>query len=187
MEAHQSAYHSSHSMKTALLKVKTNIIQALDNQEVACLIILDLSAAFDTTDHDILLNRLKSRFAVTVVVLKWLGSYLKDRSQAVEIGVPLSGGSRSVFTKIRSGIPQGSVLGPILFTIYTVPIGNICRKHQVACHLYADDTQIYLSLRPSIPSSIHECIAKIEECIDKIGIWMTQNLFKLNNDKMEFI
>ena len=70
MEAHQSAYHSSHSTETALLKVKTDIIQALDNQEVACLILLDLSAVFDTIDHDILLNRLKSRFAVTGIVLK---------------------------------------------------------------------------------------------------------------------
>ena len=70
MEAHQSAYHSSHSMETALLKVKTDIIQALDNQEVACLILLDLSAVFDTIDHDILLNRLKSRFVVTGVALK---------------------------------------------------------------------------------------------------------------------
>ena len=75
--------------------------------------------AFDTTDHDILFSRLKSRLAVTGVVLKWLESYLKDRSQAVEIGVPLSGGSRSEFVSLRSGIPQGSVLGPILFTIYS--------------------------------------------------------------------
>ena len=187
MEAHQSAYRSSHSTETALLKAKTNIIQVLDNQEVACLILLDLSVAFDTIDHDILLNRLKSRFAVTGVVLKWLGSYLKDRSQAMEIGVPLSGGSRSEFSKLRLGILQGSVLGPILFTIYTVPIGNICRKHQVAFHLYADDTQIYLSFRPSIPSSKHECIAKIEKYIEESGIWMTQNLLKLNNNKMEFI
>ena len=81
-------------METALWKVKTNIIQALNNQEVACLILLDFSMVFDTIDHDILLNRLKSMFVVTGVVLKWLGSYLKDRSQAVEIGVPLSGGSR---------------------------------------------------------------------------------------------
>ena len=95
MEAHQSAYHSSHSIETALLKVKTDVIWALENQEVACLILLDLSAVFDTIDHDILLSRLESRFAVTGVVLKWLGSYVKDRTQAVEIGVPFSGGSRS--------------------------------------------------------------------------------------------
>ena len=187
MEDHQSAYHSSHSMETALLKVKTDVIQALENQEVACLILLDLLVAFDTTDHDILLSRLKSRFAVTGVVLKWLGSYLKDRTQVVEIGVPLSGGSRSEFISLRSGIPQGSLLGPILFTIYTVPIRNICRRHQVEFHLYADDTQIYLSFRPSIPFSKHECIARIEKCIEEIGIWMTQNLLKLNSDKTEFI
>ena len=169
------------------MKVKTDIIQALDNQEVACLILLDLSAAFDTIDHDILLNRLKSRFAVNGVALGWFMSYLKDRSQAVEIGVPLSGGSRSEYTKIQLGIPQGSVLGPILFTIYTVPIGDICRKHHVAFHLYADDTQIYLSFRPSTPSSKQECIAKIKKCIDEIGTWMTLNLLKLNNNKTEFI
>ena len=187
MEAHQSAYHPSHSTETALLKVKTDIIQALDNQEVACLILLDISAAFDTIDHDILLNRLKSRFAVNGAALGWLMSYLKDRSQVVEISAPLSVGSRSEYTKIELGIPQGSVLGPILFTIYTVPIGDICRKHQVAFHLYADDTQIYLSFKPSTPSSKHECIAKIENCIDEIGTWMTQNLLKCNNDKTEFI
>ena len=142
---------------------------------------------FDTIDHDILHSRLKSRFAVTGVVLKWLGSYLKDRTQVVEIGVPLSGRSRSEFVSLRSGILQGSVLGPIFFTIYTVPIGNICRRHQVEFHLYADDTQIYLSLRPSIPFSKHDCIARIEKCIKEIGIWMTQNLLKLNSDKTEFI
>ena len=187
MEAHQSAYHSSHSMETALLKVKTDVIWALENQDVACLILLDLSVAFDTIDHDILLSRLKSRFAVTGVVLKWLGSYLKDRTQVVEIGVFLSGGSRSEFVSLRSGIPQGSVLGPILFTIYTVPIGDICRRHQVEFYLYADDTQIYLSFRPSIPFSKYECIARIKKCIEEIGIWMTQNLLKLNSDKTEFI
>ena len=187
MEAHQSAYCPFHSMKTALLKVKTNVIRTLQNQEVACLNLLDLSVAFDTTDHDILLSRLKSRFAVTGVTLKWLQSYLMDRTWAVEIGVPLSGGSRSAFVSLKSGIPQGSVLGPILFTIYTVPICDICRRHQVEFHLYADDTQIYLSFRPSTPYSKCDCTARIEKCIEQIGIWMTQNLLKLNSDKTEFI
>ena len=189
MEAHQSAYHPFHSMETALLKVRTGVIviRAFENQEVACLIILDLSAAFDTIDHDILLSRLKSRFAVTGVTLKWLRSYLTDRTQAIEIGVPLSGGSRSAFVPLKSNILQGSVLGLILFTIYTVPIGDICRRHQVEFHLYDDDTQIYLSFRPSIPNSKHDCISRIEKCFDEISTWMTQNLLKLNSDKTEFI
>ena len=126
------------------------------------------SVAFDTIDHDILLSRLKSRFAVTGVVLKWLGSYLKDRTQAVEIGVPLSG-DRSEFVSLRSGIMQDSVFGPILFTIYTVPIGDICRRHQVEFHLYADNTQIYLSFRPSIPFSKHESLQESRNVLRKLA------------------
>ena len=120
MEAHQLAYHPFHGMETALLKVKTDVITALENQEEACPILLDLSAAFYTIDQDILLSRQKPRFAVTGVTLKWLGSYLRDRTQAVEIGVPLSRGSRSAFVPLKSSIPQGSVLGPIFlpFTQY---------------------------------------------------------------------
>ena len=87
MEAHQSAYHPFHSMETALLKVKSDIIGALEKQEVAFLILLDLSMVFDTIDHDILLGRLKSRFALTGTTLNWLLSYLTHRTQAVEIGV----------------------------------------------------------------------------------------------------
>ena len=180
MEAHQLAYCPFHSMETALLKVKSDVIGALEKQEVVCLILLDLSTAFDTIDHDILLGRLKSRFAVTSMTLNWLWSYLTHRTQAVEIGVPLSEGSRSAFVPLKSGIPQGYVLGLILFTIYT-------SRHQVEFHLYVDDTQIYLAFRPSKPNSKCNCTTRIEKCIEEIGIWMTQNLLKLSSDKMEFI
>ena len=84
MESHQSAYRPFRSTETALLKVKSDVIGALEKQEVACLILLDLSMAFDTTDHDILLGRLKLRFAVTGTTLNWLQSYLTHRTQAVE-------------------------------------------------------------------------------------------------------
>ena len=147
MEAHQLAYCPFHSTETALLKVKSDVISALEKQEVACLVLLDLSMDFDTINHDIFLGRLKSRFAVTGTTLNWLWSYLTHRTQAVEIGAPLSGGSRSAFVPLESGILQGTVLGAILFTIYTVPIRDICRTHQVEFHLYADDTQIYFSFR----------------------------------------
>ena len=114
MEALQSAYHPFHSTETALLKVKSDVIGALEKQEVACLILLDLSIAFDTIDHNILLGRLKSRFAVTGTTLNWLWSYLKHITQAAEIGAPMSGGSRSAFVPLESGIPEGSVLGPMI-------------------------------------------------------------------------
>ena len=173
--------------KLALLKVKTDIIRALENQEVACLILLDLSAAFDTIDHNTLLGRLETRFAVTGTALNCLRSYLTNRTQAVAVGDPLLKGSRSAFVLLKSGILQGSVLGPILFTIYTAPIGDICRNNHIEFHLYADNTQIYLSFKPSISNSKSDCIARIEKCINEINIWMTQNLLKLNSDKTEFI
>ena len=131
MEVHQSAYCAYHSTETALLKVKTDVIRALENQEVACLILLDLSTAFDTIDHNTLLRRLEMRFAVTDTALNWLRSYLTNRTQAVTVSDPLLEGSRSAFVLLKSRIPQGSILGPILFTIYTAPIGDICRNNHV--------------------------------------------------------
>ena len=136
MEVHQSAYCPFHSTESALLKVKSNITRALENQEVACLILLDLSAAFDTIVHDILLNRLETRFAVLGVALNWLRSYLTDRTQAIEVGAPLGGWQVSIYlleVRYSTRFCSGSDL--ILFTIYTAPIGDICRKHQVQFHL----------------------------------------------------
>ena len=187
MQVHQSAYRAYHSMETALLKVKTDVIRALEDQEVACLILLNLSAAFNTIDHNILLRRLETRFAVTDIALNWLRSYLNNRTQAVTVGYPLLEGSRLAFVQLISGIPQGSILGPILFTIYTAPIGNLCRKNHIEFHLYADDTQLYLSFKPSILNSKLDCITRINNCINEINVWMTQNLLKLNSNKTEFI
>ena len=94
-------------------------------------ILLDLSAAFNTIDHNTLLGRLETRFTVTGTALNWLRSYLTNRTQAVAVGNPLLEGSRSAFVLLTSGIPQGSVLGPILFTIYTARIGDICRNNHI--------------------------------------------------------
>ena len=187
MEVYQLAYHAFHSTETALLEVKTDAIKALENQEVACLFLLDLSAAFNTIDHNILLSRLETRFAVTGVTLNWFRSYLTDRTQTIAIGDLLLGGSKLASISLNSGIRQGSVLGPILFTIYMVPMGDICRKNEIEFHLYTDDTQIYISFKPSVPNSKSDCSVRIEKCIEEINIWMAQYLLKLNSDKIEFI
>ena len=99
---------------------------------------LDLSAPFDTVHHDILINRLKNRLGVRGNALQWFQSYLSDRRQTVFIN-----GSKSKEKLLDCGVPQGSVLGPILFTIYTLPLGDIIRNHSVPFHLYADDSQKY--------------------------------------------
>ena len=103
---------------------------------------LDLSAAFDTIDHGVLLDALEHQFGLAGRVLSWFGSYLTNRVQAVKIGQAVSS-----FIELVFGVPQGSVLGPVLFTLYTASLGAIIRLHGMTFHLYADDTQLYIAFR----------------------------------------
>ena len=188
MEEKQSAYRKFHSTETALLKVKTDIIKAMDNQEITCLILLNLLAAFNTVDHNILLNRLETTFRIKDTALKWIASFLTSRTQQVAIGdLGTDLGATSDPVTLTFSVPQGSVLGPILFTLYTVPLGKICRKHHISYHLYADDTQLYLTFKTNRNGSKEECIFNLENCINEIRDWMCINLLKLNDGKTEFI
>ena len=131
-----------HSTETALLCIKNEIHLSLSKGMPTALVPLDLSAAFDTIDHDTLLSRLSAGFAGSA--LKWFRSYLQDRFQSVKIGSSLS----NLF-KLKFGIPQGSVLGPLLFSLYTTPLGQVIRKYTgVKYHFYADDTQLFIHLSP---------------------------------------
>ena len=163
----QSAYREDHSTETALLKVKTDLLTALDNQEVSCLILLDLSAAFDTVSHKLLLYHLKYCFGFGSKVLEWIEDNLSDHVQQVKIDDKVS---ESV--KLEYGVPQGSVLGPIPFTLYTSPLGEICKKYGVEYHCCADDMQNYLSFKPNTKGNQEECIKTLELCIAEIRKWM---------------
>ena len=182
LELMQSAYRSGHSTETALLKVKADLLHAIDHQEVVCLILLDPSLGFDTVDHCILLQRLEVCFGIKESALEWIRSYLTGRTQKVSVGKVMSSPVALSF-----GVPQGSVLGPILFTLYTSPLGSICTKHHINDHMYADDQQIYLSFKPSTAGDKENCIKRLEICIAEIREWMIVNKLKLNDDKMEFI
>ena len=153
----QSAYISAHSTETALIKIQSDLLKAVDQGSVAVLLLLDLSAAFDTIDHVILLDRLHNMFGVDGQALNWFRSYVSDRAQSVCIE-----GTKSTPHKLSQGVPQGSVLGPILFTCYTAPLGNIFRLHNLQYHMYADDSQVYVTFRPGDTSSKGDAISKIE-------------------------
>ena len=112
----QSAYRQHHSTETALLRIVNDLLQVIDKGKSTILTLLDLSAAFDTLDHDILLGRLRNTFGVSDTALNWFHSYLHERKQVVSIGR-----SQSKEQNILYGVPQGSVLGPVLFVLYTTP------------------------------------------------------------------
>ena len=187
MEVNQSAYREFHSTETALVKVREDILKATDNKEILCLVLLDLSAAFNVIDHHKLLARMESRFGLSGTVLNWFKLYITGRSQKVVIGDLNSNGAESGSTKLDQGVPQGSVLGPICFTWYTCPLGDICRSHRIYAHFYADDSQIYMTFKPSRSGDKDTVISRMEACIKDIRVWMTHNLLKLNKDKTEFI
>ena len=113
-EISQSAYRQLHSTETALLRVQNDIIHAVDSEVGAILTLLDLSAAFDTIDHQKLLDLLNHSFGISGDTLRWFKSYPQERIQMVQIG-----SSTSEPVTLKYGVPQGSVLGPILFTMYT--------------------------------------------------------------------
>ena len=175
----QSAYKSNHSTETALLKVVNDILCAIDDGNLVLLTLLDLSAAFDTIDHSILLKRLELSFGINGTVLSWIESYLTNRVQKVKIENLYSS---EIPTKC--GVPQGSVLGPLLFTTYVYPLCDIFNQHNFPYHSYADDNQLY----PYMPVDNFFLVTNdLSKCSYEIDTWMTNNKLKKNNDKTEIL
>jgi hypothetical protein len=178
-EPFQSAYRVNHSVETALTRVHNDISISLDKGKYVLLIMLDLSAAFDTIDHTILLNRLDTHFGIVGSVLQWFRNYLTDRSQTVTCG-----NSESLPVTLACGVPQGSVLGPLLFSLYMAPLGDLLRELGMEFHCYADDTQLYMSV-DTMNSDLAR--SKLEVNLKYIQTWMSKNLLKLNPNKTEYI
>jgi len=137
------------------------------------------TAAFDTVDHAILLRRLDVSYGLGGSVHGWVTSYLRDRTQFVRCGSSISSPTRVLF-----GVPQGSVLGPILFLLYTADLIRLVESHSLCPHLYADDTQISGHCRPDAAVQLQD---RVSACIADAASWMRSNRLQLNTAKTELI
>ena len=174
----QSGFRPGHSTETAILLVLSKIIQAVDSGDFAALVLLDLSAAFDTVDHEKLLQRLHISYCINRPVLQWFRSYLVGRTQHVHRGSTISSA-----VHLACGVPQGSVIGPILFVLYTADLIALMSLG-LSPHLYADDNQIYGCF---LPSHVDVFLATVTGCVNAVADCIPSNRLQLNNDKTEFM
>ena len=161
----QSAYRKHHSTETAVLKVVSYVPLAADRGDVTLLSLPDLSEAFDTVDHKILINRLQTSFGVRGKVLSWILSFITQRTQIVSFNA-----KQSTKSAVVCGVPQGIVLGPVLFLLYTADVIEISRRRGITPHSYSDDTQL------SIHTPASSCVTQIPRmtaCIEELERWMS--------------
>ena len=177
----QSAYRSGHSTETALVKINNDIVSSLDGGQCVILASLDLSSAFDTVNHAIFLRRLQDMYGICNTFQKWFDSYLTNRQPRVCINTSFSNPRY-----LKCGVPQGSVLGARIYTMYVRPMSEIINRHNVSYHSYADDSQLYIQCDNN-EESIRCAITRLEQCISDICEWMSGNSLKINQDKTEFI
>ena len=176
MSKYQSAYRCSHSTETVLLKVFNDLLCYLDESHAVMYIGLDLSAAFDIIDHHFLFERLAKKIGLQSVVLLFIENYLSHRSQQVIINGCLSGD-----VKVKTGVLQGSVLVPLLFSCYMLPLEDKLKELGINYHFYANDTVLYFVLG----STLSQCM--FDDILISIQRWFSKAKLKLNAYKSEYM
>ena len=177
----QSGYRKWHSCDSAVLKIQNDTLLMIDKKSHVVLMLLDLSAAFDTINHDILIAKLKKLYGFNGVIIEWIKSYITDRSFRVSVN-----GKYSDTCSLEIGVPQGSILGPLFFILYTKELESIAQKYNFSIHLYADDSQIYFSFDPKDKDNEGN-LSVLKTCFSEIKQWMSKNFLKMNDDKTEIM
>ena len=175
----QSGYRKWHSCETALTKIHDDILIVSDKDTNVVMLLLDLSAAFDTIDHAKLLHKLKNNFGISQTAHKWFESYLSNRHCQTKVNNELS-----EWLLVKLGVPQGSILGPILFIMYTKELESIASDYGLQLHLYADDNQLYSKFKSN---SVFNTLANVSNCMVSIKLWMNNHFLKLNQSKTEIL
>lgn len=177
---YQYGYKKDHSTESLLLKLVNDLFEIFDKQLPAVLLLLDLSAAFDTVDQKKLLNQLKNDIGIVGMAHKWFESFLVNRSQKVKIGACFSDS-----TSLDFGVPQGTVLGPRLFNIYLRPLYKYIESINVKIFGYSDDHQ---TIKAFLPSLQHQALIKdIKHCLEHISRWMSESFLCINQSKTKIL
>ena len=156
-----------------------DIVTTVGKDNGSFLVLLDLSAAFDTIGHDNLFYILEKYVGIGGSALRLIRSYFSDRTQRVQID-----GIMSDLASLLCGVPQGSVLGLMKFCLYLLPLGAILRLNNIGYHIYADDTKLYISFKCKDPLKL---LTTLNMCISDIRVWMIKNKLKINYSITEFI
>ena len=178
----QSGYRPNHSCETLMVRMTDDIFKEIQSDNIVILVLLDLSAAFDTIDHEILIDKLLKDFGISGQALQWFKSYLEHRSFCVKID-----GTLSDYLCLLFGVPQGSLLGPVLFILYIKFLQVIAAKYGLSIQLYADDSQLYIAFHPCRPSEMQDVTDRVNRCLEEIKAWMIENFMKLNESKTELL
>ena len=176
----QSAYKKNFSTETLLVRIWNDLLVASDEKSATVVMMLDLSAAFDTVDHDLLLNILMREIGLRGTVLKWFESFLKGRSQRIRLGSTVSDE-----IVIKFGVPQGSVLGPVLFNLYIRSIYRFVQGLNFTVFGYADDHQILKKFKP-INQGV-TLLSQLKECFTGVKAWMRRYYLAMNDSKTQII
>ena len=176
----QFGYKKSHSTELLLLKFMNDLLVGIDSKNGVVVLLIDLSAAFDTVNHKKLLNILFNELRICGTALKWFKSFLSNRTQRVLIGSSLS---ESII--LTCGVPQGSVLGPILFNIYVNSLSNVFINNGFTTLSYADDNSGYQVFSLSSSSDMFNVL--IPNCISSLSLWMDDFFLKINEGKTQII
>ena len=171
----QSAYRKDHSCESALTKLVDDLHKFIHQGENVLLILLDSSAAFDTVDHQILLEKLESKFFISHSALQLIKSYLCNRTFSTKVN-----DVQSSPRPLKFGVPQGSLLGPLFYILYTSEIEQIVLNHGLKIITYADDCQIYITFRNQETKKSEKIL---KNCLSDIKVWMDNNFLKLNEEK----
>ena len=176
----QSAYKKHHSTETILVKVTNDLLCAFDSKSATVLLMLDLSAAFDTVSQRLLIKILHDEIKLGGTVLKWFKSFLTGRAQRTRLGSVISDNIELLF-----GVPQGSVLGPVLFNIYARSLYGVIKNSSFNVQGYADDQQVYKNFKPCEQALMLN--TSVSECFKTIKSWMTEYCLQLNPGKTQIM